>query len=369
MQNMRGIIDVRKAATELVKDTNSRILELGPLNRCLLDRAKFKNYFFADIRSTKEIKDLYSGNRYLEKTGLSVDLDSIINIDFVIKKSYQETFKNIEKFDFVIVSHVLEHIPNLLDFFLDIQNILRTDGKLIIIYPDRRFCFDHFRVDSKFSSIYDVWVKGKKDVASQVLDFYTNVVPENDAVKFWNVENDIKMNEKEEHEKNLKAYKNSLKGNLEEDIHYWPFSDSAFIKFLYDCMTYKLFSFAIEKFIPTQQNTQEFLVVVSFKNQSKRSVFEKNIKKAEEYFENEYYKIKDYKLQIRDLENKNTSLKDENAYTYSEIFDLQNQLVERSRMKYMIKNIFKKFWNYVIKLILYFPKKVFNKLENNKNEK
>lgn len=276
-------IDIRARMANYIKDYDSRILEIGPLKRCLLDREKYHNYFFADIRSTEEIKQVYAGNRYLEKTGISINIKEIIDIDYVIQGSYSATFKNSEKFNYIIVSHVLEHVPNLIDFFLDIQNIIEENGEIIIIYPDKRFCFDHFRSDSKFSDIYNVYLNGNKALGAQVLDFYTNVIPENDPRKFWENGDGVDFNFKNDKKKNLKAYHNTIKGKLEEDVHYWPFSDYAFIKFLQDASVYNLFPFSVKEFIPTQLNTQSFLVILSKGKERDFLVFKELINKAQSY--------------------------------------------------------------------------------------
>lgn len=282
---MPKALKVREIAANYIKNSQSRILELGPLNRCLLDRSKFKNYFFGDIRSTEEIKELYKGNEYLEKTGLKVDIDSVINIDFVIKSTYKETFKNIEKFDYVIVSHVLEHIPNLLFFFKDIQNVLKPDGELIILYPDRRFCFDALRTDTYFSDVYDVYINEGKNTARRVLDFFTNVLSENNPRNFWSTGTDILFNKVDrDYKKNLKLYKNTTLGQTEGDVHYWPFSDYAFLKFLLEAKNYELLPFSIKKFIPTQVNTQEFLIVLKYQEESPDSEFYRYMKDAVDHY-------------------------------------------------------------------------------------
>ena len=81
------------------KFNDEDIIEFGPLNRPLFTREEYKNISYADIRSTEEIKQLYSGNDYLQKTGISVDTNSIIDIDYkIVKGSYVNTFKE-KKFD------------------------------------------------------------------------------------------------------------------------------------------------------------------------------------------------------------------------------------------------------------------------------
>lgn len=46
--------------------------------------------------------------------------------------------KHLEKFDYIILSHVLEHIPKVqvMDFLARIRKILKIDGKLILMVPN-----------------------------------------------------------------------------------------------------------------------------------------------------------------------------------------------------------------------------------------
>ena len=47
--------------------------------------------------------------------------------------------------DFVICSHVLEHLANPLGFLEDAHRVLRPGGVLLILLPDRRYTFDRER--------------------------------------------------------------------------------------------------------------------------------------------------------------------------------------------------------------------------------
>jgi SAM-dependent methyltransferase len=51
----------------------------------------------------------------------------------------------IGRFDLLIASHVLEHIPDLIGFLDAASSLLKPDGKLSIALPDRRYCFDCFK--------------------------------------------------------------------------------------------------------------------------------------------------------------------------------------------------------------------------------
>lgn len=250
---------------EYVKDNllkkDDRILEFGPLIRPLVSKEQYPNVVFADVRSTDEIKKLYTSNNYLEATGLNVDISQVAEIDYVINKSYSETFKNAKKFDVIYLSHVIEHMPDIIGFFQDVKNVLSDKGKLVLIYPDARYCFDHFRNGTTFVDAYEVYID-KKNSSKRVLDFVYNVVNENDATFFWNKKNQNDILPTIDLKKTLGAYDKAMRGELPDDTHFWPFSDFQFVKFLYDMDRANMLDFEIVDFYETQINTQEFMIIL-----------------------------------------------------------------------------------------------------------
>jgi 16S rRNA A1518/A1519 N6-dimethyltransferase RsmA/KsgA/DIM1 with predicted DNA glycosylase/AP lyase activity len=155
-------------AREWIKyiDLAKRILEIGPLTRPNIKKDSGINVFYADIRTTKEIKNFY-------KNDLNVVNDDIVPIDYVIKGTYSESLKNVEKFDYVIATHILEHIPELISFFQNIAGVMNQSGRggvLCLTIPDKRYCFDHFRCSTSFSECYDVYIRGINNLPFRVLD-------------------------------------------------------------------------------------------------------------------------------------------------------------------------------------------------------
>lgn len=258
-------MDFREYIRTKILEPDQRILEFGPLTRPTVTRETHPKVSYADVRSTEDIKKLYSSNDYLASTGIKVDLNSIVNIDYVINGTYKESFKNVEKFDVVLLSHVIEHMPDIITFFEDIINVINKNGKLIIIYPDARYCFDHFRNGTSFIDAYEVY-KYKSSSSNRVLDFVFNVVKENNPSFFWGGENTTRILPKNDFNISLKAYSKALKNELPDDTHFWPFADYQFVKFLYDLERANLLNFQIDNFCPTQENTQEFMVVLTPKS-------------------------------------------------------------------------------------------------------
>ena len=247
---------------------NDRILEFGPLNRPIAFKDQYKNVYYADIRSTDDIKKLYTSNDYLSATGITIDVNDIVGIDYVITDSYENTFQKEKKFDAIILSHVVEHIPDIINFFDDISKIIKDDGKLVIIYPDARYCFDHFRNGISFIDAYDVY-HNKKMNCNSVFDFTFNVVHENNSGFFWNETSILEKLPRNKFTIADDAYVKAFNNDPPDDVHYWPFSDYQFIKFLYDLERAGLLKFDISYFHETEYNNQEFMIILSPKKVNK----------------------------------------------------------------------------------------------------
>lgn len=262
---MSDRMDFREYARVKVIKKTDRILEFGPLNWPMVSKSDFPNAYYADIRNSDDIKKLYAGNDYLESTGVQIDTDSIVDIDYVVKGAYKKTFKDVEKFDVIVLSHVIEHIPDIVNFFQEVTDLLKKNGKLVIIYPDARYCFDHFRNGTTFVDAYNTYAEKKMNY-SAVFDFVNNVVHENDPKFFWNdkTQNDILPTT--DFSKVMQAYKNAKNDTLPDDIHFWPFADYQFVKFLYDLDRAGLSNFEIDEFYETQENTQEFMTILRTKS-------------------------------------------------------------------------------------------------------
>jgi predicted SAM-dependent methyltransferase len=249
-------------AKKHISSKEARILEIGPLNRQIARKEEYQQSYTCDIRTTEEVKELYCGNDYLKATGISVDAATIVDIDYVIKGSYEETFQGEERFDYVIASHVLEHVTDIISFFGDIATILKPGGKMLLVYPDKRFCFDHFRESTTFSEAYVVYKNDEKTVAPRVLDFFMNVVHENSPLYFWENYHALSLLPALTGKQAIEKYEEMLQGIKPDDVHYWPFSSEAFLRFLYDLTRTGLLPFTCADFEDTPMNDQQFFLAM-----------------------------------------------------------------------------------------------------------
>jgi len=94
---------------------------------------------------------------YYNKKG-KVIVNDAVNISLVQNECY----------DFVFSSHSLEHIANPLKAIREWLRIIKNDGHIVIIVPEKSQCFDHKRNYSSFSTLLTQYEKnvGEDDLST-----------------------------------------------------------------------------------------------------------------------------------------------------------------------------------------------------------
>jgi SAM-dependent methyltransferase len=78
------------------------------------------------------------------------------------------------QFDYIVSSHNLEHCPDPVTFFQGCERVLKPDGYLSMIVPDKRGCFDFFRPTSTPASIVAAYLeKRSRPTEAQVFEQQT----------------------------------------------------------------------------------------------------------------------------------------------------------------------------------------------------
>lgn len=316
--------DYRQLVGQLGILKDAQILEIGPLNRPLLQKSEYANLVYCDIRSTEEIKELYGGNKYLKTTGIQVDTSTIVDVDYVLVGGYMATFKE-EKFDYIVASHVLEHVEDLITVLQDIFAVLRPGGQFIIYYPDKCYCFDHFREGASFRDAYDVFQNKRPALARMVLDFFNSAIPENNPFVFWSAEGLSNLLPQNETDSAIELYKEAQDGKIMDDVHYWPFSDGGFIKFLYDATRAGLLRYSCKAFYPTQENTQEFVVILQKNDGWDRNIELEKLRRAYAQAPLNFNNSKSIEVK-QQLENRINALQGQLEESQRYINDLHNHI-------------------------------------------
>ena len=115
----------------------TRIIEIGPSHAPIAPKRAGWNAFVVDHADQAELRAKY--------TPLGVDIDAIEVVDAVWaggRLDHTVPASHHGRFDRLIASHVIEHIPDLVTFLVSCQTLLSADGVLALAVPDKRYCFD-----------------------------------------------------------------------------------------------------------------------------------------------------------------------------------------------------------------------------------
>jgi SAM-dependent methyltransferase len=129
--------DRRSALLADLDIANSRGLEIGPLTAAVVSK-KEGRVEYVDHLSTEELRKKYANET-------SIDVADIPVIDHVLEDGQLPRHLIGSNYDYIVASHVFEHLPNPLGWLRDCASILRSGGCLGLVVPDKRFTFDLIR--------------------------------------------------------------------------------------------------------------------------------------------------------------------------------------------------------------------------------
>ena len=135
--------------------TTMRGLEIGPLAAPRV-RKDEGDIFYVDHTDAEGLRSKYATNSVLKDS-----LDQIVEIDRVIGDGLgiREAVADRAPFDYVIASHLIEHIPDPVTWLSDIASVLRPRGILSLVIPDKRFTFDINRRTTEIGDLVDAYLR------------------------------------------------------------------------------------------------------------------------------------------------------------------------------------------------------------------
>jgi predicted SAM-dependent methyltransferase len=86
--------------------------------------------------------------------------------------------------DFVVCSHVLEHLADPIGFLADIHRVLRPGGHAIVVLPDRRYTFDSTRQATSFDHLVADYKAGVTEVADDHIADYLEALSHNEGDRY-----------------------------------------------------------------------------------------------------------------------------------------------------------------------------------------
>ncbi len=135
---------------------NSTILEIGGGYNPRFTKDKFPNVYHLDHASTEELRAKYSTDPHVGHL-----VHQIQQIDFIGDGSpIEDLIPGELRFDVIFSSHALEHQIDLIRHFNSLEKLLKPGGRVVMIIPDYRTCFDALRYPTVVSDVIAVHRRG-----------------------------------------------------------------------------------------------------------------------------------------------------------------------------------------------------------------
>ena len=129
-------------------------LEFGASYNPIVPKAEGYNVFVVDHADQEELRTKYAGH--------PVDINRIEPVDAIDDGGeLTNLLPDGQLFDYIIASHVFEHLPDPIGFLQRCERSLKPEGKLFLMIPDRRFTFDYFRPVSSTGDLLRSFLEGR----------------------------------------------------------------------------------------------------------------------------------------------------------------------------------------------------------------
>ncbi len=202
---------------------DARGLEIGPSYSPTFTKASGANIEVVDYLDADGLRAKYAGSP-------NVDISKIEEVDYVVDNGdIAAAIDKRDYYDFVMASHVIEHMPDVIGFLAACETVLKPSGLLILAVPDKRSCFDLFQPLASTGAILQAHLDGRTQpsIGAVFDDLAYNVV--RDGAISWALETrggTLQFFRDFRHVKH--DYKTLQDSPRRHDVHIWRFVPSSF---------------------------------------------------------------------------------------------------------------------------------------------
>lgn len=248
-------MDRLKLVRQHVDIAHQRGLEIGPLVHPVVT-PDLGSIRYADHASTEELRTKYARDP-------AIDVNAITPVDFVWgAMTLAECAAVAAPFDYVVASHVLEHVPDLVGWLREIAEVLTPGGRLCLVIPDRRFTFDVRRRPSDVAEMVEAYLLHlRRPAPHATFDHFSRHI-EVDTGALWRGELAYPKGSPVNLLQGLEAARQGAQTGEYIDTHCWVLSDAEFVERMGELMRMNLIDFRFVGFTAAPIGDIEFFAVL-----------------------------------------------------------------------------------------------------------
>lgn len=200
-----------------------RGLEIGPSYNPILPKSIYTNVETVDYLNADKLRVKYSNSP-------NVNIDWIETVDYVVVNGdIAATVAKCNFYDYILASHVIEHMPDFIQFLQDCQKLLKPSGILILAIPDKRYCFDIFQPLSSTGAILNAHTeRNTKPSAGAVFDDLAYNLVRNETITWLPHEQTGSFRFYNDFETAKAGLAAARAEESRQDVHIWRFVPSSF---------------------------------------------------------------------------------------------------------------------------------------------
>ena len=202
-------------------------LEIGPSFNPVLPKASGYDIETLDHATKDELIKKYTAH--------NVPIHNIEDVDYIWHGgSYTDAIGKNSVFDYIIASHVIEHTTDIIGFFHDCMHLLKPDGILSLVIPDKRRCFDFFRpVSTVANAINSYLTKPNRHDLGTTCEHFLNAAAVDGSIAFGLADTaDMALVHNYDEVNSIINVYNTSPEYI--DIHHWVFTKASFELLIYD---------------------------------------------------------------------------------------------------------------------------------------
>ena len=192
-----------------------------------------------------------------------VDVSALVEVDAVWgEASLSEALGHECAVDYVLASHVIEHVPDLLGWLNEVAGIMRPRAALRLAIPDRRFTFDYLRQESRLADLLNAsLLKARVPLPAQILDHMLEAVSFSSAT-IEGSSNPDDITRLHTLDSAVGPALDAHRNGVYHDVHCWVFTPDAFVSLLGRASRLGLHAFGCDWVEPTLPGHNEFLAAL-----------------------------------------------------------------------------------------------------------
>ena len=197
-------------------------LEIGPSHNPIAPKSSGYQVEIVDHLSAEDLREKYKDH--------NLQLEKIEDVDYVWSgEKLSDLVGGLNQYDWIIASHVIEHVPDLISFFQECEKLLICgDGVLALVVPDMRYCFDCLSPLTTVGELLDAYEsKRSRPTPGQIFNHYSRAALRNGAIA-WSQKDYGAISFAHHFSEATETYKKAVNFPEYIDTHCWRFTPESF---------------------------------------------------------------------------------------------------------------------------------------------